>query len=339
MVPAVLRYKNLPITRTRPATRINSSARRCRSSSAMTDMSALVLVMLLAFRTRNNTGFVAGGSWDFAMAIADRYRTPGRHVAAEHPRDFGDRWSRTAPPGVQCADGAFVPAATVVSCADGHTTIFKMLEGKFVDQKIRFFYEHCQTFPAILQVSLGIKQVFPERRTRSICPCASRSSVDDQTRHDRLEVETFGAESGLCPEGTTLMTVRLPTRYEFWTGLKKNDVARYRAEKRRVVREVVAALEPRFPGLTPQIEGSDIATPATFFRYTGNWQGSYEGWLPTPRILGRRIPYTLPRLKNFYMAGHWVVAGGGLPSAALAGRYVAQMICVEKGKVFAATEP
>ena len=67
-------------------------------------------------------------------------------------------------------------------------------------------------------------------------------------------------------------------------------------------------------------------------RYTGNWQGSYEGWLPTPRILGRRIPYTLPGLKNFYMAGHWVVAGGGLPSAALSGRYVAQMICAAKEK-------
>ena len=67
-------------------------------------------------------------------------------------------------------------------------------------------------------------------------------------------------------------------------------------------------------------------------RYTGNWQGSYEGWLPTPRILGRRIPYTLPGLKDFYMAGHWVVAGGGLPSAALSGRYVAQMICATKEK-------
>jgi hypothetical protein len=39
------------------------------------------------------------------------------------------------------------------------------------------------------------------------------------------------------------------------------------------------------------------------------------------------------------MAGHWVVAGGGLPSAALSGRYAAQMICAGKGKVFTATKP
>jgi hypothetical protein len=39
------------------------------------------------------------------------------------------------------------------------------------------------------------------------------------------------------------------------------------------------------------------------------------------------------------MAGHWVVAGGGLPSAAISGRYVAQMICASKGKAFAASKP
>jgi len=133
------------------------------------------------------------------------------------------------------------------------------------------------------------------------------------------------------------MTVRLQTRHDFWMELKKNDPPRYRAEKKRIVQEIIVALDQRFPGLGPAVERSDIATPATFVRYTGNWQGSYEGWLPTPRILGRRIPYTLPKLKNFYMAGHWVVAGGGLPAAALAGRYAAQMVCAEQGKKFTAT--
>jgi phytoene dehydrogenase-like protein len=154
-----------------------------------------------------------------------------------------------------------------------------------------------------------------------------------------MEAETFGAESGLCPEGATMMTVRLQTDSGYWMNLKKNDFTRYRSEKRRIVNETIATLETRFPGLAGQVERSDIATPATFFRYTGNWQASYEGWLPTPRILGRRIPYTLPGLKNFYMAGHWVVAGGGLPSAALAGRYVAQMVCAQFKKRFVPRTP
>jgi phytoene dehydrogenase-like protein len=338
MVPVVMRYKNLPIT-TYVARYKNQRLREAlQIIVGNEDMSALVLVMLLAFRTRNNTGFVAGGSWDFAMAIADRYKRLGG-VLRLNTRVASVKVQNNRAAGVCCADGAFVPAMTVISCADGYTTIFKMLEGRFVDKKIRFLYDHCQTFPAILQVSLGIQMLFPDAPHTLNLPVVPPLTVDDRTRYDRLEVETFGAESGLCPQGTSVMTLRMPTSHDYWMNLKKNDVLRYRAEKRRLVQEIITALEQRFSGLAARIERSDIATPATYVRYTGNWQGSYEGWLPTPRILGRRIPYTLPGLKDFYMAGHWVVAGGGLPSAALAGRYVAQMVCAKMGRKFVPQTP
>jgi phytoene dehydrogenase-like protein len=338
MLPVILRWKNVPVT-TYIARYKNKLLREALSAIASNEhMSALVLVMVLAFRTRNTCGFVAGGSWEFAMAIANRYTRLGgtirykakvASVMVEHNRAVG----------VRCEDGSVVRASTVVSCADGHTTIFKMLSGRFVDKKIRYLYDHCLPFPAIIQVSLGIKKVFPDAPHTLNLPLTQPLPVDNQTRHSRLEVETFGSESALCPEGTTLMTVRMPTGYEFWTNLKKSDPGRYRMEKKAVTREIIAILEKRFPGLAENLDRSDIATPATFVRYTGNWQGSYEGWLPTPRILGRRIPYTLPGLKEFYMAGHWVVAGGGLPSAALSGRYVAQFICAGKGKSFVASKP
>ena len=303
-------------------------------------MSALVLVMVLAFRTRNNTGFVAGGSWDFAMAIADRYHRLGGNLRYK-ARVASVIVENNRAVGVRCDDGTVVPAATVVSCADGHTTIFKMLDGRFVDKKIRY---PVRTLSAVSRPSSrfrwGSKKFFPMRRTRSICPLPQPLRVDDQTRHDRLEVETFGSDSALCPEGTTVMTVRLPTSYEFWTNLKKNDPQPLPGRKESASSRKSSAFSTNVFRVWPEhLDRSDIATPATFVRYTGNWQGSYEGWLPTPRILGRRIPYTLPGLKDFYMAGHWVVAGGGLPSAALSGRYVAQMICAGKGKVFAATKP
>jgi phytoene dehydrogenase-like protein len=338
MLPVILQWKNLPIT-TYLGRYKNNLVRETLSAIVGNEhMSALVLVMVLAFRTRSTCGFVAGGSWDFAMAIADRYTRLGGNlrykakvasVIVENNRAVG----------VRCEDGTVVHADTVVSCADGHTTIFKMLDGRFVNKKIHFLYDNCRTFPALIQVSLGVKKVFPDVAHTLNLPSPQPLRVDDQTRHYRLEVETFGSESALCPEGTTMITVRMPTSYEYWTNLKKTDLNRYRAEKKAVTQDIISILDKRLPGLAENLDRSDIATPATFVRYTGNWRGSYEGWLPTPRILGRRIPYTLPGLKDFYMAGHWVVAGGGLPSAAISGRYVAQMICAGKGKVFAASKP
>ena len=336
MAPVILKWKNLPIT---PylARYQNDFLREVLTAIISNErMSALVLVMVLAFRTRNNTGFVAGGSWDFAMAIADRYARLGGAVRYK-ARVTSVKVEHGRATGVQCDDGMVVPASTVVSCADGHTTIFEMLDGRFVDKKILYLYQKCDLFPAIIQVSLGINKTFTDAPHTLNLPLLQPLIVDDKTRHSRLEVETFGSNSALCPEGKTVMTVRLSTSYEFWTNLKKNSPQRYQAQKKGVIQEVIGILDGRFPGLARHLECSDIATPATFERYTGNWQGSYEGWLPTPRILGRRIPYTLPGLKDFYMAGHWVVAGGGLPSAAISGRYVAQMICARDGKVFTAT--
>ena len=216
--------------------------------------------------------------------------------------------------GVECADGTVVPAATVVSCADGHTTIFKMLDGRFVDKKILFLYQRCELFPALIQVSLGINKTFTDAPHTLGLQLRRPLVVDDQTRHSRMEVETFGSNSALCPEGKTIMTVRLPSRCEYWTQLRKNNRQRYRAEKRAIIREVIGILDNRFPGLAQHLERSDIATPATFVRYTGNWQGSYEGWLPTPRILGRRIPCTLPGLHGFL---HGRPLGGGGRGAAV----------------------
>ena len=338
IVPVVLRWKNLLLSDYLARYKNPFLRKTLQVMTGSEQMSALVLVMVLAFRARQDTGFVAGGSWDFAMGIADRYRKLGgtfrynAKVTRIHTRD-----NRAI--GVQCEDGASIPASTVVSCADGYTTIFEMLEGRYVDKRIRFLYEQCDTFTALIQISLGVKITFPGAPHTLNLVLPEPLQVEDQMSHDSFEVESFDASSGLCAEGTTVITVRLPARYQYWLDLKKNDPRRYRTEKKSVLRKVIAVLDKRFPGLARNIERFDVATPATFVRYTHNWRASYEGWLPTPRLLGRRILYTLRGLENFYMAGHWVIPGGGLPSAALSGRDVAQMICAQNGKAFTPSEP
>lgn len=338
IVPIVLRWKNFSLADYLTRYQNPFLRKTLQVITGNEQMSALVLVMMLAFRARRDTGFVAGGSWDFAMAMARRYQKLGgvfrynAKVTRIHTRDH-----RAV--GVQCEDGAVLPASIVISCADGYTTLFQMLDGRYVNKKIRFFYDHCETFHAVIQVSLGIKKAFPAAPHTLILILPEPLQVADQISHDSLEAESFDADSGLCPPGAAVITVRFPARYQFWLDLKQNDPRRYRAEKKNLLRKVIAILDQRFPGLAQNVERFDVATPATYVRYTHNWRASYEGWLPTPRVLGRRLPYTLPGLKDFYMAGHWVIPGGGLPSAALSGREVAQMICAQKGKIFTPTEP
>ena len=93
-------------------------------------------------------------------------------------------------------------------------------------------------------------------------------------------------------------------------------------------------------GIGRQVEMVDVATPLTFERFTGNWKGTFEGWLPTAQDSANMMkpPTTqLPGLQNFYMSGQWVQPGGGLPPAVMLGRSLLQTLCKEDHKKFQAT--
>ncbi len=126
----------------------------------------------------------------------------------------------------------------------------------------------------------------------------------------------------------------------FWGAVQLHeDINRYNAEKERIVDQVVAALDRRFPGMASQVEMRDVATPITFHRYTGNWQGTFEGWMITPKTFNLRMSKILPGLDNFYMTGQWVEPGGGVPLAAYSGRNVIQILCKRDKKSFSTTIP
>jgi phytoene dehydrogenase-like protein len=122
----------------------------------------------------------------------------------------------------------------------------------------------------------------------------------------------------------------------YWENLRTSDPDRYAAEKKRLADAVIAVLESRFPAARGKVEVVDVATPATVARYTGNWKGSMEGWLVTPKSGIKALPDTLPGLKNFVMAGQWVNPGGGLPTGLMGGRTAAKKICREMGVRFMA---
>jgi phytoene dehydrogenase-like protein len=151
--------------------------------------------------------------------------------------------------------------------------------------------------------------------------------------HKRLGVQIYNFDPTLAPKGKTVLKVQFNTDYDYWRKLRQ-EPERYNAEKEQIAEQVITALDHRFPGLTAKVEIHDVATPVTWERYTGNWRGSYEGWLPSAQSLMARMSKTIPGLDNFYMAGQWVEPGGGLPTAAMSGRNVTQIICKRDKRPF-----
>lgn len=161
--------------------------------------------------------------------------------------------------------------------------------------------------------------------------------IADKLR-DRLPVHIYNQDPTLSPEGKTAMTIMLESDYFYWKKLAE-DMSVYVQKKEETAGQIIGLLEQRFPGIADQVEVTDVATPLTFERYTGNWKGSFEGWLITPKnayTMMKPMPQTVPGLKNFYMCGQWVEPGGGLPTSIMSARRLMKQICKEDGRRFRA---
>ena len=297
------------------------------STGDMGKLTAIAMVLSLAWMNEENAGYCIGGSQALIRLIQEkiselggniRFNAKVEHVLVEHD----------AAVGVQLSGGEEIRADWVISAADGHATIFEMLEGRYVGDAVRKIYSEWQTFASYLQVSLGVGMdlsYLPHMLTRVI---SKPIHVDPETEQDHVGFRFFHFDPTFAPPGKTAVTTVLPTRnFKYWEHLRKEDPVGYYAEKHRVANAVIEVLEQRVPGVRGAVEVTDVSTPATVIRYTGNWRGSQEGWLMPPGAGFKPFANTLPGLGKFFLIGQWIMPGGGLPSGPMTAKPAIKAIC------------
>lgn len=293
------------------------------------------ILMILGLLAKGQIGQLEGGSLDFAKSLENRYMELGGRVSYRSTVEEIIVKNDTAM-GVRLEDGSEHRADVVVSAADGYSTIFDMLGGRYIDKKIEGIYRNWKMFRPIVMVSFGVAREFSSEPSLSVIRLERPLDVGNLAIRD-ISVRICNYSPKFAPPGKTVVQVLLETEWDFWYGLQKEDRSRYDAEKERVAAAILERLESRYPGITSQVEVTDVATPYTTWRYTLNHRGSFEGWLPTPEAIMARMKKTLPGLRNFYMAGQWVMPGGGVPPVLYSGRHVAQILCRRDGKRFTTT--
>ncbi|MFC5888374.1 NAD(P)/FAD-dependent oxidoreductase [Kitasatospora sp. CM 4170] len=321
----------------------------------------------LASHANQAAGVPEGGSLALARSIEQRYLGLGGEVTynarVEEVLVEDDRAV-----GVRLSDGREFRADIVVSAADGHTTVMKLLGGRYLNDTYRRLYtslidEPGQLSPGYVALFLGLRRPFPtgdpcttyllsERETAGLtgirCPSMN---VQFRTRH----------YPELAPRDSTVVFATYFSDIAPWRALHRGPeqfsrVRRgeelhtlpvkhgreYAEAKRRVRNGIVAFLEERFPGFAEAVAVADVSTPLTQVRYTGVYDGTFPGWNPfvegaetVEKEIKRRGP-VLPGLSNFYLSGVWATIGG-LIRAAAAGRHVVQFVCRDDGLEFAAS--
>ncbi len=302
----------------------------------------IVLSMQQAWFDQRDAGYPIGGSLAFAKRFADRYQALGGELR------YGSRVKRIIVEGdravgVELIDGEVHRSDEVISAADGHFTIFEALGGRYTTEALRDLYggRKLKLFPSLVLISFGLTKKFDDLPTIYRVALDEPLSLRDGTEVRNLDLHTYHRDPTIAPEDKTVMNVMLMTRaFDDWHQLRQTDREAYKARKKALADEVIERLDARFEGFRESVEVVDVATPATIHRYTNNWQGSFEGWLPSDNIMeAGELPMTLPGLERFHMIGQWISPGGGLPPALMSGRQVAQLLCHRDGRPFTVPRP
>lgn len=290
------------------------------------------ILMLIALLADGQMGVLAGGCKDFVGPLEERYRELGGEVNYRSTvREIIVERDRAA--GVRLEDGTVHKADYVISASDGYSTIFEMLGGRYIDEKIQRRYREWQLFQPVVMVSYGVAREFSGEPSASIIMLERPFTIGNRTV-DMLTLRIFNYSDRFAPQGKTVVQVMFDADWDYWYGLQDENKAAYKKEKARVAAEVLERLQKHYPGIASQVEVTDVATPYTTWRYTLNRRGSYEGWLMKADTMTEQIGRTLPGLSGFFMAGQWVVPGGGVVPSLYSGRQAIQLLCREDKKRF-----
>jgi phytoene dehydrogenase-like protein len=301
------------------------------------DFSVAIAAIQRSWYHAHVAGYPIGGSLRFAQAIEKRYFDMGGSISYKSPvKKILVRNNRAV--GVLLEDGSEQMADIVISAADGHKTIFNLLDGKYINKEIRNCYDNLPVYQPCIQVSLGVARDLKDEPHSATYQLEQPINIGGEMRNWFL-IKHFCYDPTLAPAGKSVIMTRFKSTYDYWKRMfEQRD--RYEAEKQSILETVIAQLEKRFPGIENEVEITDVATPLTYERYTGNWQGSPQGWLSDIKTmdLGAKIAHSLPGLGEFYMVGQWV-GEAGVPGAAMSGRNRIQLLCKQDHKKFVTTKP
>ncbi|MFP4090624.1 MAG: phytoene desaturase family protein [Cyclobacteriaceae bacterium] len=303
------------------------------------DMSMTFFLMQLAYAYKGTAGYPLGGSGKFIEKLEKRFFDLGGNI------EFGNKVTKILIKnhqvvGLEINQKKTVEADYIVSAADGHTVLFELLRKEYVDEKTQTAYQTLKTFPSLIYFSAGIDRTFDEVPPSIVgvnIPLKQALRVGNYI-HDRITFQIYNFDPTLAPQGKTLITAMVDTDYACWKTLYEQGQEIYRKERQKISDALIDALEAQFGNIKNKVDFTDTATPITYKNWTGNHNGSYEGWLPTPEAFKLKLPTHLKGLSNFYMCGHWVTPGGGMPPAAYSGRDAIQLICRDEKIHFKTSE-
>jgi phytoene dehydrogenase-like protein len=284
---------------------------------------------------------VKGGMQRWADALAENFRSLGGELR------LGSRVEKIitkdgAAVGVE-SRGEFHPADWVISAADYKKTCLEWLDNKaLLPDALREKIAKAGVSEGIVTVYLGLNISPAELGKWMKAPYVSfhdnladadvRLAGNDPEFFRKVPISLYSPsfhDPRLAPEGKSGLMIQAISPFRWMDNWGGADKPKYRELKERVKQALVARASTVIPGLAGCIEFSDLATPRTYERYTGNTDGATSAWSwnPKNKFYKKTMSVCIDTpVRKLLVGSCWSCQIGGVPSAVGAARKCAQKI-------------
>jgi len=292
------------------------------------EMPAYALFYSLGIRTSGDGGWPVGGSLAFMKRIQQHFEELGGKIHLGRAVDKIIVKDGVAT-GIRLkGDDSEIHADYIISAVDGEMLLRNFLENKYSDEyfKKRYYNEKDYLLLTGTYVSFGTTVDLSGYPHNVFVKTKSPLQLNN-TVLNNFNVKIYNFDSKFTHEGKTVMAILLTeNEFDYWKSLKENTPEKYKEEKQRIADWAMEGIIDVFPELEGKFDMTDVATPLTFNRYCNSFRGAYMSFIPYGNVKMEFHKGRIEGLKNLFLAGQGAIPVGGLPLAAIAGKFAVQRV-------------
>lgn len=237
--------------------------------------------------------------------------------------------------GILLNDGTKVACDYIIPACDTSVTFGKLLPKSYMEPLMKEMYERRTAYPVYntFQVAFSLdskEDLFP---AEFIWEDVAFPFTEGMGK--RVTLKSYSYEPSFAPKGKQILqTLQGGSEdvFEYWTELYK-DKENYKKKKMELAELTMQLVEKRFPEFQGKLTIIDAWTPMTYVRYCSAYKGFYQSFMLSKD--SAKMPYPSAYIKgldNVVLGGQWINPPGGLPGAAVAGKFAVQRILYKEGK-------
>lgn len=237
--------------------------------------------------------------------------------------------------GILLEDGTKVACDYIIPACDTSVTFGKLLPESYMEPLMKSMYENREAYPvySTFQVAFGLD--CEEELLPAECTWEDPAFAFVEGMGKRVTIKSYGYEPSFAPKGKQIVqTLQGGSEnvFEYWSELYK-DKESYTKKKMEVAELTMQQVEKQFPEFKGKLSIIDVWTPMTYVRYCNAYKGFYQAFMLSKD--SAKIPYPSAAIKgldNVVLGGQWLNPPGGLPGAAIAGKFAVQRLLYKEGE-------